>query len=152
MKAELIALGIHQAIVNNFQKFNFDKSKDGILELECNNGEFAAFLKEQGVAKYHGTDNNPDNIEACKAAVDGYSRRFHVADPTTEEALSHKSDLLVCTDIIPWDKIKSGQAIAVVTKGFKDWGDACLALAPLVAEGAGTIQFNDYFLTVGYRK
>lgn len=149
MRKELFELGVHTEILKGLKRLDFNPAKDGVLEIHCGKGLLAAFLADNGIKKYHGITNHPEEVNAAKAALKGYSRRFHLAEPVSEEALSHKSDVIICTDGCPWSLLQSGQKLIVVNTGYANWDDACLFLTPYFAAGAKTIQFNNYFLTVG---
>jgi hypothetical protein len=146
----LFDLGIGNAIINNLKsRPDFAHETDGVLEIQCGPGQLASMLHSAGVKKYHGTDASEQNIKAAKAAVKPFARRFHLADPFSPEALEYKGEIIVATTHIPFDSFKSGQRVIIVTTGFSDWDSACLALTPRFEQGATTVQFSEYFLTIG---
>lgn len=150
---DLIELGIVTAIIENITtREDFDPA-DGVLEIDCGTGMIAAALKEVGVNKYHGVSNSSEMVAAAKSNVKGYSRRFHVADTSSADALNHKHDLIIAVQgAVPYDVIPAGTKLIAITRNEKSWGMCCMKLAEYFASGATTVQHGDLFLTIGVRK
>ena len=141
--------GVTAAIIKHL-KSTMGKT-DGVLEVGCGTGEFAAILKDAGISKYHGSDGSAEKIKAAKKRVQGYGKRFHVADPKTEAAYKFKRDVLVLLNGVDFANISKGQRLVLVTREASSWGDACSLLSPYFVKGATTIQHGPFFVTYGTR-
>ena len=150
---DLIELGIVTSIIENITTREDFNPADGVLEIDCGAGEIAAALKEAGVSKYHGVSNSSEMVAAAKSNVKGYSRRFHVADTSSADALKHKHDLIIAVQgSVPYDVIPAGTKLIALTRNERSYGSCCLKLAQYYAAGAATVQHGNLFLTIGTRK
>ena len=140
---------IANAIVTNLKsREDYDPTKDGVLELFCGNGKMAKYLKENGIKKYHGVDADPQLIDSAKKAVTGYSRRFHVINEP-KEVTQYKHDIVLSYGTIPYDLFPSGQRAILISDGYANYDQCCYQLSPYFQKGATTVQFGEYFLTIG---
>lgn len=149
----MIALGIISAIVENLtERSDFNSKKDGVLEINCGDGGLAQALKDAGITRYHGASRSPDLIESAKRNVAGYTKKFHVADTSSESLLQYPHDVIISAQgECPYDAIPSGNRLIVVTRGAESWSSCCLNLAPYFKTGAVTVQHGNLFLTIGVR-
>ena len=140
---------IAKAIVTNLKsREDYDPAKDGVLELFCGNGQMAHYLKENGIKKYHGVDLDAKLINTAKKAVTGYSRRFHVIKEL-EDATQYKHEIVLSYGTIPNEIFQAGQRAILITEGYANYDQCCYQLSPYFQNGATTVQFGDYFLTIG---
>lgn len=121
-------------------------SKDTVVELNCSNTYFGEILKQAGV-KFIGLNAEEKIIDSLKNAAPALAKFLKVGSDAPKAAKLFFSFLNH-----DWKGIPQGASIVVVSHGEKDYDSICLALAPYVSDGAATIQFGEFFLTVGERK
>jgi len=120
--------------------------KDTVAELNCSDTYFAEIFKKCGV-KFIGLNPEAAIVEALKNSSPALAKFLKVGVEAPKAAgvffsfLNHD-----------WNAIPTGSRIILVSHGQKNYDDTCLALAPHIAEGGATIQFGEFFLTIGIHK
>jgi SAM-dependent methyltransferase len=70
-----------------------------VLEIGCGSGQFAAMLRDQGIAEYVGLDFSPAAVAIAKKAAPSY--RFVVGDARSSSIYSEFDyETLVCTEVL----------------------------------------------------
>ncbi len=120
--------------------------KDTVAELNCSDTYFAEIFKKCGI-KFIGL--NPDEvvIEALKKSSPAIAKFLKVGSQGPKGAGVFFSFLNHDFNAIP-----KGVLVILVSHGHKNYDETCLALAPHIATGAATVQFGEFFLTIGVHK
>ncbi len=140
---------IAKTIVTNLKsRKDYDPTKDGVLEVFCGNGKMAFYLKENGIKKYHGVDYDSELIKTAKKAVKGYARRFHTIKELSD-ATQYKHDIVIFYGTVATGVFESGQRAILLSEGFDNYDQCCYKLSTHFEKGASTVQFGNYFLTIG---